>query len=161
DLPVVFDGLGRLTSQTVQGNTRTYGYDSLSRLVTTNGPFEKPLGWQNNVNWTYTYDPLGNLLVQTSSRLGAGDRRMWSYTDATHPHLMTSFNQVNKWTETVTSTAFGEPAQIARSPGSTDTLTWNAQGKLYQVANSTYSYDAFDQNTLVVTGTASSQTSIV
>jgi len=143
------------------GASRSHSYDSLSRLTLANGPWEKPLGYPSAVNWTYSYDPLGNLLVQTSSRAGAGDRRVWSYTDATRPHLMTSFSQLNKWTETVTSTPFGEPAQIARSPGSTDTLTWNAQGKLYQVKDSSYSYDAFDQNTLVVTGTGSGQTSIV
>jgi RHS repeat-associated protein len=161
DIAVAFDGLGRLTAQTIQGANRRYTYDGLSRLKAALGPWERPLGYQNALSWTYTYDALGNLLTQTSSRGSAGDNRTWSYTDATRPHLLTSFTQVGTWTETITPTAFGEPAQIARSPGSTDALQWNAQGKLYQVKSSIYSYDAFDQNTLVVTGAGASQTSIV
>jgi hypothetical protein len=59
-------------------------------------------------------------------------------------------------------TATGEPASIDRgSPYPIESLLWNAQGKLYRYKDSTYSYDAFDENTLVVTGAGASQTSIV
>jgi RHS repeat-associated protein len=83
------------------------------------------------------------------------------YTDPVRPHVLSAFAQNTQPAQTVTSNAYGEPATIAYAGQGQDTLLWNAQGKLYQDKNSAYSYDAFDQNTLVVTGSGSSQTSIV
>jgi len=163
DLNVVFDGLGRLTSQSgslgAETVSRSYTYDGLSRLSTATGPWEKPLGINTPVTWTYAYDPLGNLRTQTSSRGASGDNRTWTYADAVRPRYLTSFAQQGQLTQNLPPNAFGEPSMVDRGSGNQEPFTWNGLGKLYQYKSSTYSWDAFDQNTLVVTG--SPATSIV
>jgi RHS repeat-associated protein len=167
DLSVSFDGLGRLTTQTgflgTEVVNRSFTYDGLSRLKTATGPWEKSTGGPAFVTWTYAYDAMGNLRTQTSDRSPATQRdsRTWSYTDAFRPHVLSAWAQNTQPAQTITSNAYGEPATVAYAGQGQDTLLWNAQGKLYQDKNSSYSWDAFDQNTLVVTGSGSSQTSIV
>ncbi len=75
--------------------------------------------------------------------------------------MLRTFSQSTQPAQTITSNAYGEPILIATAGQGLEQLLWNAQGKLYQDKNSAYSWDAFDQNTLVVTGSGASQTSIV
>ena len=167
DLLVAFDGLGRLSSQTgtlgADSVSRSYSYDGLSRLKTAVGPWEKATGATGNVTWTYSYDALGNLRGQASTRTPSNlaDVRSWSYAHTTKPRFLSSFAQANQPTETLAATAGGEVSTISRPSLPTETLLWNALGKLYQHKSSTYSYDAFGQRTLVVTGPSGSTTSIV
>lgn len=168
DLTVGFDGLGRLTSQTgtlgSESVNRTYTYDGLSRLMSAVGPWEKGTGATGSVTWSYTYDALGNLRQQASNRTPsfAADNRTWRYDHATKPHYLSAFEQQGKPTESMTATLGGEPASIYRGTSyPTESFTWNAQGKLRSFKDSTYSYDAFDEATLAVTGPSGSSTSIV
>ena len=153
DLFVTFDGLGRLVSQSgtlgPESVSRSYSYDGLSRLQTAVGPWEKPSGESGNVTWSYSYDALGNLRGQTSSR---SDQRTWSYVHATKPRFLTSFAQAGQPTETLLASVGGEVAVLLRPGSSAASLAWNAQGKLHHYKDSTYSYDVYDQATLVVTG---------
>ena len=167
DLSVVFDGLGRLSSQSgalgAESVSRSYTYDGLSRLKTAVGPWEKATGATGNVTWTYSYDALGNLRGQASTRTPSNlaDVRTWSYAHTTKPRFLSSFAQANQPTETLAATAGGEVSTISRPSLPTETLVWNALGKLHQHKSSTYSYDAFGERTLVVTGPSGSTSSIV
>jgi RHS repeat-associated protein len=167
DLNVVFDGLGRLTSQTgtlgAEAVSRSYTYDGLSRLKTAVGPWEKATGAPGAVTFTYSYDALGNLRGQASTRSPANlaDTRTWSYAHTTKPHFLSSFAQANQPTETLAATAGGEVATISRPSLPTETLVWNALGKLRAHKSSTYSYDAFGELVQTVTGPSGSPSSIV
>ncbi len=167
DLTVAFDGLGRLTSQTgtlgAEAVSRSYTYDGLSRLKTAVGPWEKATGATGAVTWTYSYDALGNLRGQTSTRTPSNlaDVRTWSYGHAAKPHFLSSFAQANQPTETLAATLGGEVGTITRPSLPTETLVWNALGKLRQHKSSTYSYDAFGELTQTVTGPSGSTNSIV
>jgi hypothetical protein len=144
--------------------SRSFTYDGLSRLETAVGPWEKATGATGPVTWTYTYDAFGNLRQQTSDRTPsyAADARTWSYDHATKPHVLSSFEQQGKPTEALSTTLCGEVSLIYRGTSyPQEALTWNAQGKLYRFKDSTYSYDAFDERTLTVTGPSGSATSIV
>ena len=168
DLTVSFDGLGRLTSQTGQlaGEpvSRSYSYDGLSRLKTAVGPWEKRRGSESAVTWTYGYDALGNLRTQVSSRALAenGDHRTWTYAHPSKPHFLTVLTQEWGDSEEIGATLGGEAAWV--DPGvayNPELLVWNALGKLHRYKDSAYSYDAFGQRTLVVTGPSGSTASIV
>ncbi len=167
DLELDFDGLGRLLSQTgtLGGEPvdRSYDYDGLSRLVRAVGPWEKPRGEAGDVTWSWTYDALGNLRSQTSSRPpGQGDHRAWRYLDPTRPRFLSLFARDSEPWEAMTATAGGEPSLITRGNGQwTETLVWNALGKLHRRSGVTYHYDAFGDARLLVLGPSGGSTSIV
>src|SRR5262249_52260858 len=98
----------------------------------------------------------------TSSRGAAGETRHWEYGDATRPHFATMYYRTGDPTaQYLNPTVFGEVGSVwFGQQGEQDPMVWNAQGKLYQFMSSTYSYDWFDQNTLIVTGSPTA-TSIV
>ncbi len=167
DRTVAFDGLGGLTSQTgtlgAEAVSRSYTYDGLSRLKTAVGPWEKATGATGAVLWTYSYDALGNLRGQASTRSPANlaDTRSWSYGHTTKPHFLSAFAQQNQPTETLAATTGGEVSTISRPSLPTETLVWNAIGKLSSHKSSSYSYDAFGELTQTVTGPSGGTTSIV
>jgi RHS repeat-associated protein len=168
DLNVRFDGLGRLTSQTgsLGGEpvSRSYSYDGLSRLRTAVGPWEQGRGESEAVTWTWTYDALGNLRSQTSSRPSSahGEHRAWHYYDPSKPRFLSQYARAGELWETISSTSGGEPAAIAVGTGHwTETLAWNALGKLHRYGDSSHHYDAFGGARLTITGAPGSSASIV
>ncbi len=168
DLDLVFDGLGRLVTQSgvigAEPVNRSYGYDGLSRLVTATGSWEKARDAAEPVTWTYRYDALGNLRRQVSSRPESfgGDHRTWGYFHASKPRVLTEFVEAGEQWEAIGSTLGGEVAQIDFGSGyGRDTLIWNTQGKLHRHRRSTYGYDVFGDLTLTSTGPSGAATSIV
>jgi hypothetical protein len=93
DLELEFDGLGRLVQQTGllpdAAIRRAFSYDGLGRLKTALGKWEKARGVPNPVEWTFRYDPLANLRLQSST--GAYSR-VWSYDHPTKPSFLTRFS---------------------------------------------------------------------
>lgn len=76
----IYDGLGNLTESNQGGQIRTFTYDSLSRLLSSNNPENGLLEFTydnlgniltrkdaNNVTSTYTYDNLGRTIVTSYS----------------------------------------------------------------------------------------------
>ncbi len=91
-----------------------------------------------------------------------GDHRIWRYLHPSKPHFLTELEQVGADSEEIGATAGGEAAWV--DPGvayNAELLVWNALGKLHSYKDSAYSYDAFGQRTLVVTGPSGSTASIV
>jgi RHS repeat-associated protein len=144
-----FDGLGRLTQQggTFEGEpiARSYGYDGLGRLVSATGPWEQPQT-SGSVDWTFAYDPLGNLRTLASS--SGQYSRTWIYWDASRPRFLGYFRE-----KIGAVTTFENPIQpdeggnvaLRRRSGVDTTFTWNAQNRLHKTTPGGFAnhYDAF------------------
>ncbi len=135
-LDYTLDGLGRLTDQTIDGQSRSFQYDGLSRITQAVGPWE---GGSQLETWNYSYDPLGNLFSQTST---GNYTRSWEYDDSNAPRFLTEFVE-NASTETMVPEPGGNPA----TRNGSEQFIWNAQNRLHKTTanDSTNHYDVFDR----------------
>jgi RHS repeat-associated protein len=163
-----FDGLGRLVSRTgthfffEESVNETYAYDTLGRLQTAVGPWERPEGNTAPVTWTFEYDPLGNLYRQTSSNAEPNTRyeRTWKYGNDSRPRFLTDFT----WTEggavmqeQIQLGAAGRPSQRTRYVGLPQQTAlfyeWGPQNRPYGAGDLAHHHhwDAF-RNLVLETG---------
>jgi len=105
-----YDNCGNITSETRNGVTVTYEYDSIGQLIRVNDPNDKTAG-ETGTTWKYEYDRGGNILSKTayayttSSDAGTPSRA-WSYgyNDPNWKDKLTSFDG-----HTITYDAIGNP----------------------------------------------------
>ena len=113
DLGLVFDGPGRLQSQS-DSFSASFEYDGLGRLREATGPWEQPQGNANDVTWTYSYDALGNLRAQTSDNPDTGTEypRTWDYAHADKPRFLTEFTAAPGGSDQIVADSGGNPFTI-------------------------------------------------
>ena len=112
-----YDNLGRRTSITRStGITSAYGYDGISRLTSLS--HDLPGGSTNDVAWTYTYNPAGQIQTKTQSN------SVYDYPTATATTAYTN-NGLN---------------QVATIGGVS--VTYDSNGNITNDTSKTYSYDA-------------------
>ena len=103
DFSYTYDNVGNITSETREGVTTTYAYDSLGQLTRVNDPHE-------NATWVYNYDLGGNITSKvryayTTGTLGAALETIpYSYTDSNWKDKLTAYNG-----QSITYDAIGNP----------------------------------------------------
>ena len=98
-----YNANGSILTDAVNGQTTTYFYDALERLI-----------WEKNeaagLAWQYTYDLGGNILTKTEYTYangvtsGSGQTTSYEYGDSDWPNLLTSRNG-----QSITYAAMGNP----------------------------------------------------
>ena len=89
-----YDGNGNILSETLDGDTTTYVYDSANQLIRENNQ-------KADKTWTWTYDAGGNILTKTeyaytTGTLGTATNTVsYTYTDTAWGDLLTGYNGKN------------------------------------------------------------------
>ncbi len=120
---------GKISSAVVSGETISYAYDSLNRLMSASGS-----GWGEN----YGYDAFGSLLSKT-------------ITSGTPPSLSQAVNPLNNW---IVGQNYDPNGNQLTAPGVTGSLTYDAENHMVAAPGIQYAYDS--QNMRVWSGTLGS-----
>jgi RHS repeat-associated protein len=120
---------GKISSAVVSGETITYQYDSLNRVMSASGS-----GWGDS----YGYDAFGSLLSKT-------------ITSGTPPSLSQAVNPLNNW---ITGQSYDPNGNQLTAPGVTGSLTYDAENHMVAAPGIQYAYDS--QNMRVWSGTLGS-----
>ena len=116
-----YDANGNILTDTVNGDTTEYTYDTLNRLT-----------WEKNaaaeLAWQYTYDLGGNILTKTEYRYVNGvtsspQAVTYTYGDSQWPDLLTSWNG-----QSITYDGIGNPTNYMGS-----TMEWQGGRQLKSV----------------------------
>ena len=141
DFSYTYDNVGNILSETREGVTTTYSYDSLGQLTRVNDPHDTTSG-STGTTWVYNYDLGGNITSKvryayTTGTLGTALETIpYSYTDSNWKDKLTAYNG-----QAITYDAIGNPL----SDG-TWTYSWQVGRQLAQMSKSgttvQYQYDA-------------------
>ena len=141
DFSYTYDNVGNITSETREGVTTTYSYDSLGQLTRVNDPHDTTSG-NTGTTWVYNYDLGGNITSKVRYAYTTGTLRTaletipYSYTDSNWKDKLTAYNG-----QAITYDAIGNPLNDG-----TWTYSWEAGRRLAQMSKSgttvQYQYDA-------------------
>ena len=97
DFSYTYDNVGNILSETREGVTTTYSYDSLGQLTRVNDPHDTTSG-STGTTWVYNYDLGGNITSKvryayTTGTLGTALETIpYSYTDSNWKDKLTAYN---------------------------------------------------------------------
>ena len=97
DFSYTYDNVGNILSETREGVTTTYAYDSLGQLTRVNDPHDTTSG-STGTTWVYNYDLGGNITSKvryayTTGTLGTALETIpYSYTDSNWKDKLTAYN---------------------------------------------------------------------
>ena len=109
DFSYTYDNVGNITSETREGVTTTYSYDSLGQLTRVNDPHDTTSG-NTGTTWVYNYDLGGNITSKVRYAYTTGTLRTaletipYSYTDSNWKDKLTAYNG-----QAITYDAIGNP----------------------------------------------------